>query len=312
MQLQPETVQVEFEKSNEDYKMQLTVNLLLYYTKDMKPCVLRKYDSAAPIYGIRHFIPNAEALNSGYVYIAEVRQVLAVSEQLSADTVFFLVNTEPAQADLTVRLKNLSCPVILFENVCSCNQLMNRLSDIDYHLSEWDKRIHTAVLDGKNIQDLIDGSEDVLVYPAIAFDASFDVIGYTKTIPCSYRTFQKTVRQGYTDAETMQKLKRKQLFTKIGTADIMVAPAADDDDQFNIYTQFVSGQTFFGYFGIFCGYHMPEPGYLDLIRIVMNNMSIAMEKRYKDHRFGQMMYETILCNLINVPFKIYVNVIAEA
>ena len=63
--------------------------------------------------------------------------------------------------------------------------------------------MHIAALEGKDVQDLIDISEEILEHPMIAFDASFDVLAYTRHSSSHYKIFQETVAQGYTDAHTM-------------------------------------------------------------------------------------------------------------
>ena len=59
-------------------------------------------------------------------------------------------------------------------------EVMNDLVEIFCRLVEWDKNMHIAALEGKDVQDLIDISEEILEHPMIAFDASFDVLAYTR------------------------------------------------------------------------------------------------------------------------------------
>ena len=56
-------------------------------------------------------------------------------------------------------------------------------------LVEWDKNMHIAALEGKDVQDLIDISEEILEHPMIAFDASFDVLAYTRHSSSHYKNF---------------------------------------------------------------------------------------------------------------------------
>ena len=93
-------------------------------------------------------------------------------------------------------------------------EVMNDLVEIFCRLVEWDKNMHIAALEGKDVQDLIDISEEILEHPMIAFDASFDVLAYTRHSSSHYKIFQETVAQGYTDAHTMEQLKKKQIFPR--------------------------------------------------------------------------------------------------
>ena len=101
-------------------------------------------------------------------------------------------------------------------------EVMNDLVEIFCCLVEWDKNMHIAALEGKDVQELIDISEEILEHPMIAFDASFDVLAYTRHSPSHYKIFQETVAQGYTDAHTMEQLKKKQIFSRIKEGELLI------------------------------------------------------------------------------------------
>ena len=67
--------------------------------------------------------------------------------------------------------------------------MINDLVEIFCCLVEWDKNMHIAALEGKDVQELIDISEEILEHPMIAFDASFDVLAYTRHSPSHYKIF---------------------------------------------------------------------------------------------------------------------------
>lgn len=85
------------------------------------------------------------------------------------------------------------------------------------------------------------------------------------------------MQQGYTDAHTMEQLKKKQIFSQIREGEMLIAPSAENAGT-NIYLQFFSGQTLLGYTSFFCGDHSPEDGYLDLVRMFMKNMSFYLQR----------------------------------
>lgn len=196
------------------------------------------------------------------------------------------------------QIAGLPCELILVRSRCSLPELMNRLNESFYRLIEWDKDMHIAVLEGAGVQKLLDISEGMLQFPTISFDGSFNVIAYTRHTTTDYPTYLDTIERGYTDSTTMEKLKNRQIFTKIRDGDILVAQAADDDTQMNIYMQFFHHQTLLGYTGIFYGETVPETGYLDLVRLFMQNMTFCMKRAYEEERHGRMMYETFLTNLL--------------
>ncbi|MCD7864463.1 MAG: hypothetical protein LUG54_00250 [Clostridiales bacterium] len=231
-----------------------------------------------------------------YLYVTAAEDVRRISDLSNSRGILFIVWEKQEEAAETAdRFADGSFGTrVLIGRPCSRDYLMNRLIDVFYSLTEWDKNMHVAALEGQGVQHLLDIREDVLAYPTIAFDGTFDVVGYTRHIPCEYHAFQETVHQGYTDSGTMSQLKKKQIFTRIQQEELLIAPAADDDKRINIYLQFFSNQSLLGYLCIYHEDTEPEGGYVELIRLFMQNMSLAMKKNYETQRHGQMMYETFL------------------
>ena len=281
--------------------MTITKNMILYFIRDMGITILGETKTEQQFAGIKHWIPEREDLSDEYLYLCDGAHIPEKTQILS-QTVCMLVifsQKEAGQKNQEQRKKwrqfhnNLIC----IETEKSVPEVMNALVEIFYRLVEWDKNMHIVALEGKDVQELIDISESVLEYPMIVFDASFDVLAYTKHCESHYKTFWETVQQGYTDAHTMEQLKKKQIFSQIREGEMLIAPAAENAGT-NIYLQFFSGQTLLGYTSFFCGDHSPEAGYLDLVRMFMKNMSFYLQRNYENQRHGRMMYETFLANLL--------------
>lgn len=146
---------------------------------------------------------------------------------------------------------------------------------------------------------MVDISEQILGHFAVIFDASFSVIAYTKQTTSSYQGFRKTIEKGYSEAEIMDKIREKQILKRLKPGEALVAPSAEDDDRLNIYFNFNSDQTLLGYACVWCGSAEPDPGYLDFFQMFAENIKFCLKRDFENHRYGQMMYETFLVNLIN-------------
>ena len=254
--------------------MLLSVNIIRFYLHDIDYEIRSRKNDSEKIHCIRLWErkTNAEEMNN--LYISYEKDLPEKISELYEKHWFLIVGKE---------------------QVCD---IMNRLFDMYSFISEWYKNMHVAALENKSIQTLIDLSEPVLKHPIIAFDAGFDVVAYTKNISCDYPVYTETITKGYTNAETMKKLKQKHVFSKIKTDELLIAPAADAADRLNIYLQFFCNQSLLGYTSIFLDGTTPSEGYLELVHMFMKNMSYCMKYQFEHQRHGQMIYETFLSNLI--------------
>lgn len=282
--------------------MTITKDLLLYFIRDTKldeqPQIMPKQVFS----GIQYWIAGSGKLKNEYIYLCDGGDI-PNTEEKPDDNICILVRF-PKDQDAKMRHKMIGKWKMFHENLIlvgtekSVQEIMNDLVEKYCQLAEWDKNMHIAALEGKKVQDLIDMSESILRRPMITFDASFDVLAYTRHNTSHYEIFRETVAQGYTNAHTMEQLKKQQIFSRIKEGELLIAPAADGKSGTNIYLQFFSGQTLLGYTSIYCGEDTPESGYLDLVRMFMKNMCLFLKRDYENQRHGRMMYETFLANLM--------------
>lgn len=263
--------------------MQLSVNIILYYLTDLNTEleIHSRLDPSGEITGIRLWSPAVKTQhkeNEKRILFLCARETLPKEKELFLNNWFLTVPQ--------------SC---LYE-------VMNRVFAIYHRLSEWDKGMHIAVLEGKPLQTLLDLSASVLQHPMICFNSCFDVIAYVESSDgYDYRTFQETIQKGYTDQHTMEKLQEKHIFSGIKKNAFFVAPAADAPGQNNIYMQFISGDSMLGYCALFnCGTD-PDQGFLDLVNIFMKNLSLGFQRDFHDQMSGQMMSDAFLSQLISNP-----------
>jgi hypothetical protein len=283
--------------------MELTLEMLLYFIRNLNPRLVRTTKGQDSFVGVKQLFEGmeieddlAENNMQSYLYVCTLSELLILRTRLAKDVMVLAVeDCEFSKQELDV----LPCGLILVSKEYKIPYLMNRMIDVFSILANWDKNMHIAALEGKTVQELLDISERILEYPVIIFDASFDVLAHTRHQSSTYDGFHQTIQNGYTDVKTMEQIKKKHIFSKLKRGEALVAPSAWDENQTNVYLCFFDKQTLLGYACIFPGDNTPKQGYLDILKYFSENMKFCLSRDYENHRYGQMMYETFLINMMN-------------
>ena len=88
------------------------------------------------------------------------------------------------------------------------------------------------------------------------------------------------------------------IFSKLEKQPLIVAPAVENPELQNVYMAFAADGNVLGYGYIFPNRTEIEMGYLDLLKIFIANLTFCLQREYEHQRFGQMLYETLLLNLM--------------
>lgn len=276
--------------------MELTLAMLLYFVRNMHPVIFRMRKGEHTFIGIKQFFVEDEDATTDYLYVAELADLWMHRGSVPADITVFA----SSNAGLTeTELEAIPCNLILVDASFKTPYILNRMIGIFGHMANWDKAMHIAALEDKSLQELVDLSEEVLEHPILVFDAGFDVLAHTKTIPEGNLFFAETVKRGYTDPRALEQMKKMKLLSRLEKGEPLVAPAAGDLSKINIYLSFYSGKKLLGYAAVFYDAAEPEAGYLDVLKYFTANLSFCLKRDYDRHRHGQMMYETFLVNLMN-------------
>lgn len=276
--------------------MELTLEMLLYFIRQMKPVILKINKGEHTYVGIKQFFAEDAEVSSDYLYIAELTELWTYKDALSESMTVLVSNN----AGLTEEeLNQIPCSLISVSDTFKTPYILNQMIGIFSRMANWDKAMHIAALEGKSLQELVDISEDILEYPVIIFDGSFDVLAYTKKHSKDYRFFRETLEYGYTDPKIMERVKKEKILSRLENGKPLVAPAAGDDSLTNIYMSFYNNQKLLGYACVNHSDKKPEKGYLDVLKYFAENVNFCLKRDYDNHRYGQMMYETFLVNLMN-------------
>lgn len=281
--------------------MRITLEMLLHFMKNLNPLIWRITKTEYGVIGAQQLYfsnDNDEYTKekTEYCYVANLSELWEQRSYITDDMTIL------ASQDLelsTEEMNQICGTIVLVNGTYQVPYLLNRMINIFQFFTDWDKTMHISALEGKSIQELLDLSETVLEHPIIIFDAGFDVIAYTKNVSSEYVNFQNTIHNGYTDAITMQQVKKQKIFSKLKIGEALVAPAVEDESMTNVYMAFYDYQAIIGYACVFLNKEKPDMGYLDMLKIFMENLTFCLKRDYKNQRFGQMMYETFLLNLMN-------------
>ncbi len=274
--------------------MRLTLDILLYFIRSLHPEVLCRQGEQNLFMGVKAFFADME-LTAQSLYIASLKDLLENRELLTDELAFLAVK----DIDIPEKeLKALPCTLILVAECYDVLFLVNRIVDIFSQLQEWDKKMHILALEGRSVQDLLDISKELLKYPVLIFDASFNVLAFTKEVEGEYSDYERTVQKGYTDVDMMARIREKQILEQLEKESPLVLTGVRGKNQTDIYLIFFSNQVLLGYASVLHGDELPEQGYLDLLRLFAENISFCLKRDYETSRYGQGMYETFLINLM--------------
>lgn len=276
--------------------MELTLEILLYFIKEMNPIILKMKSDDNSYVGIKQFFPEDTDVSDDYLYIcglAELWEHRACVPESMTILAAENLELEPEQ------IEEIPCNLVLVGSQYKLPYILNQMIGIFSRVANWDKMMHIAALEGKSVQELLDISEEILEHPAIIFDAGFEVLAYTKSVPAGNKYFKETAEHGYSDTKVMEQMKKRKILSKLKGIEPLVAPALGEESKYNIYLSFYSNQKLLGYAAIFCDSTEPRTGYLDILKYFTENINFCLRRDYENRRYGQMMHEAFLVNLMN-------------
>lgn len=86
----------------------------------------------------------------------------------------------------------------------SLETLFNDLQDIFNQLRDWDMAIHLALIEGCEVQKLLDLSQEILANPITLMDPSYKLLAITSQKETTSPVFNKVRQAGYLSAETVE------------------------------------------------------------------------------------------------------------
>lgn len=279
--------------------MKLTLNTILYKLQDLNPQVSFSSKKELFFEGVKLFYSSSNNKSTNFIYIISKEDFFENLDNLDDRITYFC--TSDSVISLTENLLK-QFQIVFFLESMPLAFLFNRILDIFSDFSTWDKSIHLATLDGSEIQDIVDLSSNIIERPMIIFDTSFNVLAYTRNKIQEYPVYQQTVRQGYTSAHIIQELRRDKLFQQLHHInEPIVLHAAGSKNEKNIYWKIGHEKQIFAYSSIYFGTDFPHEGYIALMKMFFENLTLFFERHNKMHKADDFMYQTFITSLLNAP-----------
>ena len=153
--------------------MKLTLEMLLYFIRNLNPIIFHKCERERAFLGVKQFYPEEAQMELDYLYVGKLSEICQTQTQLCRAKTFFEedgVARKRTKTFLTVNdllwgekeIRQLPDCFILLDETYKIPYLMNRMIDLFQRMAAWDKQMHIAVLEGREIQSLVEISEPVL------------------------------------------------------------------------------------------------------------------------------------------------------
>lgn len=190
------------------------------------------------------------------------------------------------------------------EGVCLA-ELMNDLLDLFHRLNDWERRLEEAILRGKSMQELVDLSAPVFENNFfLMWDASYNVLAYTKGVTPPNEKLERVVRQGFfakeftDDLVRMDYIKNAMVYTK----PTFVSPPNYMNIPFILKT-FVVAQRIQYVMSLYYTASVPSRGMADLYQVLANRLEAYIAHWADASRRRSGRTDRCLADLIENPDK---------
>lgn len=288
--------------------MQLPLNVLLYQLSANSNFDAQNIDLSCTYDGIKlfdaNYIPDS---NKQYLYLISedmlAHSSILLSQQFLSTSVFLCVcRDQQLHPDTNTFQKSLSMILLYTED--SFPIVFNKIMNIFHDFELWDKNFHLALLQQKNLQELLDLSRDYLVHPMVVLDRNYSLLGYIKTPDSSDPLMEDILDAGYVTPKTMARLRQDGLISTSEHADnplINWYCLATHDCYYSMMYRFTANGHTVGYALIFrCSVH-PKTNYLYLMNTVSENLKLYFQQERFSSRSSSEMYESLLTEILEHP-----------
>ena len=185
------------------------------YTLNMIKDVVDKYnvvsylnfdaDHPVAISGIRLYC-GPEDLSPDILYVGYLSEIM---ECKNRTPVFLcLRNRVPDASEAPEAMKNL---MVVNTNI-GVQALFNEVLDHFIKVLQWQDAMHTSLIEGGDIQQLMDLSEPILKNHIAVMDPTLKLIAHTKNIDPKCETTRKLIQYGYHPEENLERFNKYRRF----------------------------------------------------------------------------------------------------
>lgn len=235
--------------------------------------------------------------------------VFLESERMSSHVFVCLCQNEKSAVCTSCRELSV---VFIFAEV-KFAYIFNLIQNIMKKFDEWEKSFHLSVLRSNSMQELLDITEGLMTHPLIVFDNSYSILGHTRDMSEVGMLMRIIISNGYASPDDMHNLTEAGVmpdFNSYETIKISSYKLDDesvhqqklDRDQFySIAYRFVIAGRTVGYALAFHCLSHPTNGYLYLMNMISEKLSLFFEQQHKNESAAHESYETFLSGILGNP-----------
>lgn len=244
--------------------------------------------------------------NNSCLYLGRLSTVLLLREKYA--DVYCLCVRDRIRDDLE-SAENIQRLIIINENV-ALSAIMNIVQSRFFEITDWVQQMQDVLLKDESIQKLVDTGASFLDNNIAIVDASFNLIAYSREVPCDDPVCAALAEYGYHPEESIQKFRKNNLFSIWQKEDMILDDSFATEKYQTLNKIFRFRGTYFAHVVMTFNRNEPSPGLIDLFRIFVGILEIYFERMWTATTTGGHLYDPLLIDLIegNVSNK---NVIEE-
>ncbi len=192
----------------------------------------------------------------------------------------------------------LSGLIIVNENT-TITALFTLIQNRFFEVISWIQQMHEALIKKATIQEIID-----LCYPIIdnyiaVSDSSLMLMAYSRHIPCDDPICVALRTHGYFPEETIQIFRKYDLFKVWEMTDEAYIDDSLEIAKYPVYHKlFKFGRTYFSHVVMTCNHTPMTRSLIDLFNILIDVLSVCMERAWEEKNACNHIYDTFLTDLV--------------
>ena len=226
-------------------------------------------------------------LDPDTLYVASSKELSAMDPSERRPVVFISSEDAPDLPNV-IRIKGISDPLDLF----------NHVQDIFLKFKNWEDNMNNLILSGRDIQSLIDVSEDILVNHMEIIDSSFKLIGYTKNTDCTDDVSIHLINNGYHSVQSVRRFNINKRIQVWNSSDGLVINTEKNVANYTtVIKPFRQNSSLVLIVVMICNKCDPEQWLLDLFLQFLDKIKYFVNKDYPSVKHAGYVFESLIEDL---------------
>ncbi len=277
--------------------MILSLEVITYKLREKIPQSMVYAGAGREVRGVRHYYAD-RTKPSEYLYVLySSRMKQSVGKNDRKNLTFLVINDEGENEEAPEGWSG-----IYITEKYDHGYVADMVYEIFDSIKELDRTMHTIMLTGGSLQDMVTAAEPWFQYPFILFDTGFNVLAYTKNIPCNYSEYQETIKNGYSHHVILEKAKKLHIFQKVRYMDKPVLEKAmKGEERWNLYFKLYDEHNAYAHAAVFLEQSELEDGYYGILQLIADNLMLYFQSMKTEYKYGNYAYESLLLHLLRTP-----------